>query len=148
MVVSRNSVNSHYYILFTMDEFLKTLKDKEKELQSKLEANPLFKQLELLRTTISAFQNGHSANGSGTVFETPTPEFYNPETMTWKGKIMFALRQLGEATISEIAGYLKTKGEPHGEEWLEKRVSVMLSLLKKENVGVKKVGKQSKYFIK
>lgn len=132
-----------------MDQFLKTLKDKEKELQSKLEANPVFKQLEGLRTTISLFESGHSVNGHGSLFDTSLPESYNAKEMTWKEKLLYALKQLGEASISDVVGYLKTKGETQDEEWLEKRVGVMMSLLKKEHlVDVKKVGKKSKFFIK
>jgi len=133
-----------------MDIFLKTLKEKEKELQTELEQNPLFKQLELVRATILGFQNGHSENGVQSKSELDIPSNYSIEDMTWREKVLFALKKLGQAFISDIVEFVKKQGEKESDEWLDKRIGVTISRLKKVEgvVGVKLYGKKGKYFIR
>lgn len=139
-----------------MDDFLKTLKDKEKELQAKLAADPTFQQLESIRQTITTFQ-GTPKIAEIQSIRIPTgkvkiPKLYDSEELTWKEKILFVINKLGQALTSEIVSELGELGEADGKEtgFLNKRVSVMLSAMKNQDgiIDSRSEGKKSVYFIK
>lgn len=133
-----------------MDDFLKTLKDKEKELQTLLEKNPLFKKLEGIRNTISLFQDENSNVSINTETDNlDIPAKYDDEKFTWAQKVLFVLKQRNYSFVPELVAELKTVGANGDDEFLTKRVSVTLSFLKSKNIiDAEKHGKKSKYFIK
>ena len=133
------------------DTILKPLREKERELRSKLEANPLFKQWEGIQSTISLFQNGEMVNGSkpasGNGLDVPL-EF--SQDLSWNRKVLFALSKIKTGFITDIIEELKRHGAKEDDDFLAKRISTMASKLKTEHglIGSKKVGKKAKYFIK
>jgi len=116
-----------------MDDFLKSLKSKEKELEAKLGKSPLFIQLESLRKTIAAFEsgNGHVIEMTqNTVYAIPNT--YNPEQLTWKERVMFVLQKLGEVGVAEVISEINRLEPSHPKSFLDKRVGVTISQLKQE----------------
>ena len=121
-----------------MDDFLKTLHDKEKELRLELEQTSIFKKWEGVKTTIALFENGQSSNG---VSNNPQPGIQQPATrvaipkayhndeLTWNEKVIFALSKLGEGSVADIVDFLKKQGAPEDVEFLTKRVGVTASKL-------------------
>lgn len=132
-----------------MGDTLTTLKAKAQELELELSQNPLFKNLEAIRLTISLFENGISENGSERESKLiEIPKEYKDD-LNWREKILVALGKLKVAAPVEIVSELKRLGEKQEEVWLHKRVSVMLSYMKRKKIlGVKTVGGKTKYFIK
>lgn len=132
-----------------MDEVLKRLRDKEKELEEVLSQNPDFINLESLRVTISLFENGSSENSHQTASQlNDIPISYNGQ-LSWRERLLFVINKLKSAFASEIIVELKRLGETQTDEFLNKRVGVMLSSMKKKRIiGVRTVDKKFKYFIK
>jgi len=145
-----------------MDEFIKTLLVKEKELRQELERTPIFKQWEGVRNTIQLFANGHTAEylamdesligskknkqndeeGGDPLF---APTVYS-EAETWRQKIVFAIRQLKQSGTTDIVTYLKKQGETMDEDKLLKRVGVTVSRLKSDgDIKCKLEGKRGIY---
>lgn len=133
-----------------MDDFLKTLIEKEKEFRAKLEQTPLFKQWEGLKTTISVFENGSLTNGSehSTSKGLVIPTVYSDD-LSWSKKILFALGQLNAGFVSDIIAELRKNGVKESDEFMTKRISTTASSMKKKKIlGSKSVGIKEKYFIK
>jgi hypothetical protein len=125
------------------DNFLKVLIDKEKQLQRELEGNPVFKQLETVRHTISMFANVTPSNMS-----TPNKSTSIPTSDSWGKRILFVINKLGKPYISEIIEELKKLGATEDNIWLQKRVSVMVNHLKSGgSIDVEMDGKRGKYYI-
>jgi len=132
-----------------MADVLKELRAKEKELEIALSENSVFKNLEAIRSTIALFQNGSSENGHQTEFQpSVVPKEYN-DGLSWREKILVALNTLKLAAPVHVVAELKRLGETKDDDFLQKRVSVMLSYMKRKKiVGSKTVGGKTKYFIK
>lgn len=137
-----------------MDEFLKSLKTKEKEILIQLEDSPLFRQLESLRNTISAFEgNGtiSSHNGHAILNENLlVASSYDATNFTWKQRVLFVIGKCGRIGVSEIVEEIQ-KLEPNAytKSFLDKRVGVTVAQLKKkEEIVGKKEGKRLIYSIK
>jgi hypothetical protein len=136
-----------------MDEFLNSLRIKEKELLEKLEGSPVFRRLESLRNTITQFEgNGDISSKNGHTIETGVQSvaIYDPVNFSWRERILFVIGKLGSAGIAEIISEIQ-KLEPnvYTKQFLDKRVGVTVSQLKKKGtLGVKVVNKKNKYFIK
>lgn len=133
------------------DKNLSALLEIEGNLVAQLSKEPIFIQLESIRNTIKTFQNGHAPavviEGATKVSKTNLP--YDAENFTWGEKIQWAVGYMGEAAPAEIVNVLIPLEPAHTKVWLEKRVGVMVSQLKKKGkLGVAKRGKKSKYFIK
>lgn len=135
-----------------MDEFLNSLKIKEKELKLKLEESPLFRQLESLRNTIAAFggSNGLSHNGNSTDNPTIPRPIYDSVNFTWRERILYIIKDFGQAGVAEIISAIQNlEPDVFTKAFLTKRVGVTVSQLKsKGELDVRMVGKKSKYFIK
>lgn len=132
-----------------MDEVLKKLHQKEKELREQLEQTPVFKQWESVRTTISLFAsgedtNGHSSNGENGASE--IPKAYTDE-LTWKQRVLFVLSKIRSGYVEDLARELIKVGMDDTEENISKRVSTTASNLPTDLVGKQKIGKKVKYFI-
>ncbi len=137
-----------------MDDFLKSLKVKETELVGRLEQSPLFIQLESLRKTIAAFEGG--SNGSSVVPSNVKSihevdglsSTYNPDTFTWKDRVLFIIRLKSETSLAEIVNEIKKLEPKQTNEFLYKRVGVTLTQLKaKDKILSKRVNKKFKYFL-
>lgn len=133
-----------------MNDFLKTLKAKEKDLEIELSNDPRFKQLEGIRSTIALFENEASENGNHSEFQGKGIPTEYSANLTWREKVLFALNKLGKTFLKNVVDFLKKQGETETDDWLSKRVGVTLSRLKKVEgiVGVRSVGKKKAYFIK
>ena len=128
-------------------EFVKTLKQKEKDLQLILEEHvkdfPEYTQLQAIRDAIKAFElNGHSSNIniSKTIVKSDAPAEY--KNMTWEEKVLFALAIIGEAFVSDIIKELE-KYETIPFEKLSRRVTVVTSTLLNRG-DIKQVGKEGR----
>lgn len=135
-----------------MNNDLKTLKEIEGRLLTEISKHPAFIKLEVIRKSISVFENGHNGNGHQSSFEAEEkgniPTEYSSD-LSWRVKILFALNRLGKAYISEIIDELKKLGETKDDDFLLKRVNVTVSNMKRNGVvGAKMVGKKGRYFIK
>ncbi len=132
-----------------MSNAVKELKQKEKELETALSEIPLFKDLQSIRAAIAVFERGTSENGSQSTFQRDDlPNEYS-DKLSWKDKILVALSNLKHAAPIEVVEELKRLGETKEDDWLQKRVSVMLSYMKRKKiVGTKTMGGKTKYFIK
>jgi hypothetical protein len=132
-----------------MDEFLKTLRTKERELELELSLNPLFKKLEGIRSTIALFESGEVENGQQPKSQlTDVPLEYSDQ-LSWRQRLLFVVNKLKNPYSSEIIAELKKLGAKENDEFLIKRVGVMLSSMKKKRLlGVRTVGNKFKYFIK
>ena len=136
-----------------MDDFLKSLKSKERELIAELEASPLFRQLESLRKTITAFENNGSIVNNNAQLNnaasTSAPQIYDRENFTWKQRVLFVIGKLVNAGVADIITEIqKLEPNEYTKGWLDKRVGVTVSQLKKEEkIGIKRINKKNKYFI-
>ena len=136
-----------------MDAFLKSLKDKERELVSILEKTPTFMQLEAIRATITTFESngiGLTVVSSSPAKSSPIviPSDYDAESMAWKERILYIIKKLVNAGVSEILKEIMKLEPDKKKDFLIKRVGVTVSQLKKDGkIGVKKVGKSGKYYI-
>ncbi len=133
-----------------MDDFLKTLIQKEKELRLELEQTPLFKQWEGIKTTIALFQNGHEQAATNEESKPKIPKTYNDSELTWKEKVLFALSKIGEGSVADMVVELKKLGAKEKDDFLTKRVGITVSNLKVKDgvVDAKMDGKKGVYFIK
>lgn len=127
----------------TNDLFISTLLEKE---------SLLSKQLEAVRTTMTLFQNGTSANGieehETNEHKTEVPKTYE-DAITWNGKILFALSKIQSGFVQDIVVELLKHSKDIDSETLFKKITGLASVLKKKKVlGAKSVGNKYKYFIK
>lgn len=132
------------------DKNLSDLLEIESDLVSQLSKMPIFIQLESIRNTISTFKNGHSVKFEEKPPPQPTASAlpYNSETFTWNEKVAWAIERMGSAAPAEIVKVLLPLETGTTKAWLDKRVSVMVSQMKKKGkLGVRKDGKKTKYFV-
>lgn len=119
--------------------FLVTLQEKERELDSQLEA---------VRTTIKIFQNGHPVSVPEGVKINTIPKNYE-EAQTWNSKIVFALSKIQSGFVQDIVNELLKYSKEIDEKTLFKKVTTLASVLKKKKVlGGKLFGNKMKYFIR
>ena len=135
------------------DEFLNSLKIKEKEIRVKLEESPLFRQLESLRGTISAFEsNSNSITTNVQKNENILPEniSYDASNFTWRERVLFVVRNKELAGVADIISEIqKLEQNNYTKAFLDKRIGVTVSQLKRKGELDSKVdGKKNKYFIK
>jgi hypothetical protein len=137
-----------------MDAFYQAAKEKERELLAKLEESPIFRQLESLRKYIASYEaSGEDFSVNGHTPQTVNQEIavtYNPNELSWKGRVKFVVSKLGNAGVADIIKEIqRLEPNAHDKAFLDKRVGVTVSQLKKdEKLGVKVVNKKNKYFIR
>ena len=134
-----------------MDKNLKALKDIEADLLSQLTMNPIFIQLESIRRTIATFEpNGHK-NGIEipSLIKSAVKTEYDPENFTWKERVVFVISKLGSAAFSEIVKEIHHLEPDKEKVFLDKRIGVTLSQLKKKgDIDVRREGRKGVYYIK
>lgn len=132
-----------------MDEFVISLKKKEKELIVELEKSPLFKQLESLRGTIQAFESKAEGRANGQMHKiADTGAGYDSANMTWKQRVLFIIKQMGGAGVGEIIRELIKREPTHDKVFLTKRAGVTVIQLKQDKkVRVEKIDGRNKYFV-
>ena len=136
------------------DNFIKSLRVKEKELLQQLEQVPIFKQLEGLRTTIALFQNGTSVDGPNNGKPTLPEDFRIPtefsDELSWRGKILFALSRIKSGFIPDLITELRKHGIDETDEFLTHRISTTISKLRNSSdlISTKKMGRNAKYTLR
>lgn len=134
-----------------MEDHLKILKDIERSLVEELEQTPAFVRLESIRHSIATFESGSfHVNGKDVTMTLKPSPAYNPAEMSWTERILYVIRKYGSASVGEIIAEInKLEPNAHEKAWLDKRVGVTVSQLKKKGkIVVRKVNKKNKYYIK
>lgn len=130
----------------TDNQFISTLRIKEKELEAQLEA---------LRTTIKMFDK-QTLNGSlaeNKIQDQVGQSKLIPRTFedaeTWKQKILFALGKINSGVVQDIVDELKKHMPDEDDDVLFKKITSYASVMRKDRILVgKPVGNKFEYFIK
>jgi hypothetical protein len=111
------------------DNFLDTLKEKEREVFNELKKTPLYKQWEGIKTTISLFEGKDTAGvtEADLIQETPNIE-YDPN-FTWAEKVLYGVSKIGSGFVPDIIKEIKKVDPDEDDELMEKRVGNMVSVL-------------------
>lgn len=128
----------------TNHDFLSILLGKEKELE---------KQLDALRSTIAIFRNGYSQGSipvAGVVINHDRPLQADFSTVrTWKGRLVFILKKIGPAFVTDIVAEFLKHTDEYSEEILKARITQLASDLKRQGVlDATRVGARYRYFVK
>lgn len=137
-----------------MDQHLDTLRKMERDLRQQLELSPIFTKWKQITQTIEVFANGNGlqvkANDPEEEEEDedslPIPDTYSIDDMTWRQKIKFAIKKLGECSVADMVKFLQKQGETMEEDKLIKRVGVTASRLNKdEKIKSRLIGRKGMY---
>lgn len=139
-----------------MDNELKILKEVEAGLYAKLQANPIFIQLESLRKTIATFENGSIQQPAILTMpeteikktKTTIPAVYDPEQLTWKERVIYIVNSLNKPGVAEVLKEMQKLEPSVDKKFMTKRVSVTITQLKADGkLSVERVNKKGKYSV-